>query len=147
MGPLLFLIYLNDLAKNLSSNLKLFADDNSLFSVGRDLNTSAIEINDDLKKDWSIDSSIENELQSRSFEADTRHKLHHPNIIFNGNPVKKVPTKNIWVCFLIVNLILMNKLKEYLRKLVNLLVWFISSKIFYQDHSFYNSINLLLGLT
>ena len=50
LGPLLFLIYINDLAENLSSNPKLFADDTSLFSVVRDLNTSAIEINDDLKK-------------------------------------------------------------------------------------------------
>ena len=52
LGPLLFLIYINDLAENLSPNPKLFADDTSLFFVVRDLNTSAIEINDDLKKDW-----------------------------------------------------------------------------------------------
>ena len=50
LGPLLFLIYINDLAENLSSNPKLFADDTSLFSAVRDLNTSANEINDDLKK-------------------------------------------------------------------------------------------------
>ena len=50
LGPLMFFIYINDLAENLSSNQKLFADDTSLFSVVRDLNTSAIEINDDLKK-------------------------------------------------------------------------------------------------
>ena len=33
LGPLLFLIYINDLAENLSSNRKLFADGTSLFSV------------------------------------------------------------------------------------------------------------------
>ena len=49
LEPLLFLICINDLAKNPSSNPKLFADDTSLFSVVRDLNTSANEINDDLK--------------------------------------------------------------------------------------------------
>ena len=48
-GPLLFLIDINDLAENLSSNPKLFADGTSLFSVVRDLDTSANEINDDLK--------------------------------------------------------------------------------------------------
>ena len=31
LGPLLFLIYINDLAENLSSNSKLFADDTYLF--------------------------------------------------------------------------------------------------------------------
>ena len=50
LGPLLFLIYINDLAENLSSNPKLFADGTSLFSVVRDLKISANEINDDLKK-------------------------------------------------------------------------------------------------
>ena len=33
LGPLLFLIYMNDLHDDLSSNVKLFADDTSLFSV------------------------------------------------------------------------------------------------------------------
>ena len=49
LGPLLFLIYINHLAENLSSNPKLFADNTSLFSIVRDLNTSANENNDDLK--------------------------------------------------------------------------------------------------
>ena len=31
LGPLLFLIYINDLSDNLASNPKLFADDTSLF--------------------------------------------------------------------------------------------------------------------
>ena len=56
LGPLLFLIYINDLSDNLISNAKLFADDTSLFSVVHDLNTSAKELNDDLKKvnDWAF---------------------------------------------------------------------------------------------
>ena len=31
LGPLLFLIYINDLLDNLTNNAKLFADDTSLF--------------------------------------------------------------------------------------------------------------------
>ena len=33
LGPLLFLLYINDLSDNLSSNIKLFADDTTLFSM------------------------------------------------------------------------------------------------------------------
>ena len=46
----MFLTYINDLAENLSSNSKLFADDTSLFSVVRGLNTSANEINNNFRK-------------------------------------------------------------------------------------------------
>ena len=50
LGPLLFFIYTNDLTESISPNLKLFADDNFLFSVVCDLDTSANEINNNLKK-------------------------------------------------------------------------------------------------
>ena len=50
LGLLLFLIYINDLSDNLSSNPKLFADDTSLFSVLHDINQSGINLNDDLEK-------------------------------------------------------------------------------------------------
>ena len=43
LGPLLFLIYINDLTDGLSSNTKLFADDTSLFSVIHDVDTYANE--------------------------------------------------------------------------------------------------------
>ena len=36
LGPLLFLVYINNLTENLHSNLKLFADDTSLFSIVAD---------------------------------------------------------------------------------------------------------------
>ena len=41
MGPLLFLIYINDLPNELKSNVKLFADDTSLFTVVKDKNEIA----------------------------------------------------------------------------------------------------------
>ena len=50
LGPLLFSIYINDLADSLSSNAKLFVDDTSLFSVFHNANTTAKELNNDLVK-------------------------------------------------------------------------------------------------
>ena len=50
LGPLFFLIYINDLSVNLKSTVKLFADDVSLFSIVNDPTTSANELNSDLRK-------------------------------------------------------------------------------------------------
>ena len=50
LGPLFFLIYINDLSDDLVSTVKLFADDTSLFSAARDSNISAYELNNDMQK-------------------------------------------------------------------------------------------------
>ena len=59
-GVLLFLIYINDLSNDIKSKCKLFPDDISLFSVGHDIDTSANDINHDLKKniEWTFQWKI-----------------------------------------------------------------------------------------
>ena len=50
LGPLLFLIYINNLSEGIYSNTKLFADSTSLFSVIHDSYASTPELNNDLAK-------------------------------------------------------------------------------------------------
>ena len=50
LGPLLFLIYINDLSDGLTTNTRLFADDVSLFSVVDNINLSSTNLNSDLSK-------------------------------------------------------------------------------------------------
>ena len=96
IGTTVALNLINDLAENLSSNPRLFPDNASLFSVVRDQNTSAIEINDGLKKletwahHWKMSFSPDPFKQAQEvIYSGKRNKPHYPDIIFNGNPVKK----------------------------------------------------------
>ena len=50
LGPLFFLIYINDSATDLKSNVKLFADDTSLFSIVSDPVETANILTMDLDK-------------------------------------------------------------------------------------------------
>ena len=87
LGPLLFLIYINDLSDNLTSNAKLCADNTSLFSVVHDvLNTSAKELNNDLKKvnDWafqwkmSFNPAPSKQAQEVNFSRRSKRSSHQP---------------------------------------------------------------------
>ena len=50
LGPLLFLIYINDLPDGLASMCKIFVDDTSLFSKLNDKSNSNSQLNSDLAK-------------------------------------------------------------------------------------------------
>ena len=49
LGPLLFLIYINDLEENIKSQIRFFADDTMLFSIVKNAITSASDLNEDLE--------------------------------------------------------------------------------------------------
>ena len=97
LGPLLLLIYINDLPYGLQTNLKLFVDDTSLFSTGQDITTSTVSLNNDLTKvsEWTVqwkmnfnpDPSIQ--AQELLFSQKTSSKPY-PSLNFNDNPVYQV---------------------------------------------------------
>ena len=56
LGPLLFVIYINDLSNDIKSKCKLFADDRFFSSVVHDIDTSASHLNHNLEKisEWDF---------------------------------------------------------------------------------------------
>ena len=96
LGPLLFLIYINDLPDNLELFAKLFADDTSLFSTVRDPAKCAKVLNDDLLKvsNWAFkwkmifNPDITKQAQEVIFSRKSK-KTDHPAVYFNDAPVEK----------------------------------------------------------
>ena len=50
LGPLLFVIFINDIVNDINSFVRLFADDTCIFEIVDDPIASAAVLNDDLKK-------------------------------------------------------------------------------------------------
>ena len=102
LGPLLFLVYINDLEDGIKSKVIFFADDTSLFSIVNDPKLSALELNHDLEKislwakQWKM--SFNPDPNKQAVEIVFSRKLNipdHPNIFFNGTSVKSVKTHQL----------------------------------------------------
>ena len=97
LGPLLFLVYINDLEEGIKSSVKFFADDTSLFSIVHDPVISADELNHDLnliKKwshQWKMSFNPDPTKQAEEILFSQKKKSPgHPPIYFNDVEVKRV---------------------------------------------------------
>ena len=89
LGPLLFLIYINDLSYNFQCNPKLFADDASLFSTVKVPKRKAKNLNSNLKEtnrlafQWKMSFNPDPTKQAQEviFSRKTIKKIH-PKIFF-----------------------------------------------------------------
>ena len=88
LGSLLFLIFINDLPNNLSTNVKLFADNNSLVSVVHDTATSSCDLNYNLNRvrEWKMIFNPETSKQAQEvrFTSKLQKKDYLP-LYFNDH--------------------------------------------------------------
>ena len=97
LGPLLFLVYINDLERNIKSNIKFFVDDTMLFSIVKDPEISANNQNHDLDiiQQWAYEWKMEfnpdpTKQANEVLFSCKRSSPYHPQLIFNGIAVAKV---------------------------------------------------------
>ena len=97
LGPLLFLVYVNDLEEGIKSSIRFFADDTSLFSIVYDPKISAEELNLDLKlisqwaEQWKMSFNPDPTKPAEEIVFSRRtNPQDHPPLFYNNAMVKQV---------------------------------------------------------
>ena len=99
LGPLLFLLYVNDIVSNIQSNIRLFADDTSLFLIidkDSDVASSALTLNQDISTvmEWAERWLVSfNPVKTESLLISRkRNPPIHPDLSMAGQSIPTVPS-------------------------------------------------------
>ena len=95
LGPLLFIIYMNDIVDNIESDILIFADDTSLISSGTDPSITSFQLNRDLEKvhSWALRWKVEfNPKKSKDIIFSRKSLNNTPPIILNDTYIERVNT-------------------------------------------------------
>ena len=94
LGPLLFIVFINDIANEIESFVRLFADDTCVFDIIDDPIASAAVLNEDLRKilawakTWLV---LFNALKTEVMNiTKKRMRLYHPPLFMGDTQVKEV---------------------------------------------------------
>ena len=107
LGPLLFIIYINDITDSIESDILIFADDTSLLVSGKTTDDTARILNRDLGRinEWSVKWKV-------TFNADKSEEIiffksnlkSNIPLVLNGEQVKRVDTHKHLGLYLTYNL-------------------------------------------
>ena len=93
LGPLLFLIFINDMLKDIESEILFFADDTTLLSVGKNPEETAAMLTRDLEKiqTWSAMWKVTfKPSKSKDILFSKKQYTTEPSIIFNNICIERV---------------------------------------------------------
>ena len=93
LGPLLFLVYMNDIVIEIGSNIRLFADDTSLYIIVDDPVPAAGRLNTDLQRisRWASLWLVSfNPTKKEAFLASRKLNRNHPPIYMQNQQITEV---------------------------------------------------------
>ena len=94
LGPLLFLIFINDIVTDIGSNIRLFADDTSLYIIVENPASAAVTLNQDLMKigEWANTWLVKfNPNKTESLIMSRRSgRTNHPAVLMLDQAVPEV---------------------------------------------------------
>lgn len=94
LGPLLFLLYINNIVVNIKTNVRLFADDTSLNLIVEDPNETTTILNNDLETiyKWADTWLVKfNPFKSVSFLLSRKNSANiHQPLVMNNEYIKEV---------------------------------------------------------
>ena len=114
MGPLLFLVYINDIVTDIGSNIRLFADDTSLYIVVDNPLVAAETLNADLEKisrwaaTWLVTFNPNKSVASYFLAKSATHFTHH--FLWKTHPLTKLKLTSILAYFSLMTAVGINTL-------------------------------------
>ena len=93
LGPLLFLIYMNDIVDDIESDILIFADDTSLFATGSDPSETALILNRDLEKisNWATKWKVKfNASKTKDIIFSNKFLNNSPPLLFDNSCIERV---------------------------------------------------------
>ena len=94
LGPLLFLVYINDIVEGIESNIRLFADDTSIYVIIDDPHDAAECLNNDLLKiaNWAKTWKVEfNPSKTKTILFSRRsNPVHQPGLFFTDIQIEEI---------------------------------------------------------
>ena len=107
LGPLLFILYINDIVNTLESEILVFADDCSLLASGIDPAETSKQLNRDLNKisfwaqTWKVTF---NPGKTKDLIFSNKNLNNSPPLIFNNNFIERINTHRHLGVYLTSNL-------------------------------------------
>ena len=99
LGPLLFLVYIDDIVEDIESNINLFADDTRLYMVVGNPNAAGTILQNDINKItfWAETWLVRfNPSKSKCLIIiRKRNKLTHPDVLMFNTVIPLVDTHNL----------------------------------------------------